>query len=131
MMSTELSSLVWITTFTALLWAPYVLNRMVVGGIQATVGYPAEPPELSPWARRLRAAHANAVENLVVFAALILSAQAVGVSTKLTAAAATLFLWSRIVHAVTYTLGMSWIRTLAFIGGFAAQLMIATQLLVG
>ena len=129
MMSTEISSLVWISTFTALLWAPYVLNRMIVGGIQATVSYPAEPPELSPWARRLRAAHSNAVENLGIFAALIFAAQSVGATSELTASAATLFVWSRVVHAVTYTLGIPWIRTLAFVGGFAAQMMIAVQLL--
>ena len=42
-MSTELTSLVEVSAFTALLWMPYVLNRMVVRGIPATVGYPADP----------------------------------------------------------------------------------------
>lgn len=128
-MTTELSSLVIISTFTALLWAPYVTDRMLVAGIDATVGYPAEPAPLSPWAKRLRAAHANAVENLVVFAALVLAAQALNVHTPLTALAATLFLWSRVAHAVTYTLGIKWLRTVAFVGGFAAQMMLAGQLL--
>ena len=127
-MNTEISSLVWVSSFTALLWIPYVLNRIAVAGIAATVGYPAEPPELSPWVRRLRAAHANAVENLVVFAALVLAAQLLGVSTPATVAAATLYLWSRILHAVTYTLGISWLRTIAFTGGFAAQMILASTL---
>jgi uncharacterized MAPEG superfamily protein len=128
-MKTELASLVWISAFTALLWVPYVLNRMMVAGIGATVGYPADPPALSPWARRLRAAHGNAVENLVVFAALVLSAQIIGVSTPLTAAAAMLYLWSRILHAFAYTLAISGFRTIAFVGGFAAQMLIAAQIL--
>jgi uncharacterized MAPEG superfamily protein len=130
-MTTELSSLVIITTFTAMLWAPYVTDRMFVAGIDATVGYPAEPASLSPWATRLRAAHSNAVENLVVFAALILAARALDVHTPLTVLAATLFLWSRIAHAVLYTVGIKWLRTLAFVGGFAAQMMLAYQLLAG
>lgn len=128
-MKTEIASLVWISTFTALLWAPYVLNRIAVGGLAATVGYPSSPVALSLWAQRLRAAHANAVENLVVFAALIAAAQLLGISTALTVAASTLYLWSRIVHAVAYTFGISWVRTLAFVGGFAAQMMLAWQLL--
>ena len=128
-MSTELTSLVEVSTFTALLWVPYVLNRMVVRGIPATVGYPNDPEPLARWAQRLRAAHANAVENLVVFAALILAAHALGVSTPVTAAAGPLYLWSRVAHAVTYTFRVPWLRTLAFVGGFAAQMMVAWELL--
>ena len=43
-MNPELTSLVWVSTFTALLWIPYVLNRMMVVGIGGTVGYPVDPP---------------------------------------------------------------------------------------
>ena len=128
-MKSELVSLVLVSTFTALLWVPYVVNRMLVAGSGATVGYPAERPVLSPWARRLRDAHANAVENLIVFAALSLAALQAGISTPVTAAAGTLYLWSRIAHAITYMLGISWLRTIAFVGGFAAQVMIASQFL--
>lgn len=128
-MNPELTSLVWVSTFTALLWIPYVLNRMMVVGIGGTVGYPVDPPPLAPWARRMKAAHSNAVENLVVFAALIVAAQFLGVSNAVTIAASGLYLWSRILHAITYALGISWVRTLAFVGGFAAQMMIAWQLL--
>ena len=128
-MRTEIASLVWISTFTAVLWIPYVLNRIVVRGIVSTVGYPVDPPPLAPWAQRLRAAHANAVENLIVFAALILAAQALDVSTPLTAMAGVLYLWSRVLHAITYTLGVPWLRTIAFTGGFVAQMMVAWQLL--
>ena len=128
-MSTELTSLVEVSTFTALLWMPYVLNRMIVRGIPATVGYPNDPEPLAPWAQRLRAAHANAVENLVVFAALVLAAHALNVSTPMTAAAGPLYLWSRVAHAVTYTFRVPWLRTLAFVGGFSAQMMVAWELL--
>ena len=128
-MSTELTSLVEVSTFTAVLWIPYVLNRMIVRGIPATVGYPDDPESLAPWAQRLRAAHANAVENLVVFAALILAAHALGVSTSVTVAAGPLYLWSRVAHALTYTFRVPWLRTLAFVGGFAAQMMVAWELL--
>jgi uncharacterized MAPEG superfamily protein len=124
----EFMSLVQISVFTGLLWVPYVLNRMAVGGIDATVGYPAEPPHLAPWAQRLRAAHANAVENLVVFAALILTAQVLYIHTPAMAVAGTLYLSSRILHAIAYTLGVRWLRTIGFLGGFTAQMTVAWQL---
>jgi len=128
-MNPETTSLVLASTFTGLLWMPYMLNRIVVRGITSTVGYPVNPPPLAPWAERLRAAHANAVENLVVFAALVLAAHVLNVSTPITALAGSLYLWSRVAHAVTYTLGVPWLRTLAFTGGFAAQMMVALELL--
>ena len=64
-----------------------------------------------------------------MFAALIVAARFLGVSNAVTVAASGLYLWSRILHAITCTLGISWVRTLAFVGGFAAQMMIAWQLL--
>ena len=128
-MNPELTSLAWASTFTGLLWVPYMLNRIAVRGIVSTVGYPVDPPPLAPWAQRLRAAHANAVENLAVFAALVLAAQALSISTPVTALAGPLYLWSRVAHAVVYTLGVPWLRTLAFTGGFVAQMMVAWELL--
>ena len=65
-MKTELLYLALVTTFTGLLWVPYVLDRIAVGGLIEAVGYPANPKPQSPWAQRLKKAHANAIENLVV-----------------------------------------------------------------
>ena len=128
-MKPEMTSLVLISTFTALLWVPYLIDRIRVRGIAGTVGYPVNPPLPAPWAGRLRLAHANAVENLAVFAALVLAAQVVNISTPVTVLAASLYLWSRLAHAVVYALGLPWLRTLAFTGGFVAQMMLAWQLL--
>jgi uncharacterized MAPEG superfamily protein len=128
-MKTELLYLVLVASLTGLIWVPYVLDRFVVRGIPDTVGYPAQPKPPSPWARRLMAAHSNAVENLVVFAALILAAQALGVSNSVTAGAAVLYFWARVVHVLAYTIGIPWVRTLAFLAGFAAQAAVAWQVL--
>jgi len=128
-MNTEILYLVCVTLLTALLWVPYVLDRFVVWGIPDTVGYPANPKPQSPWAQRLMAAHENAVENLVVFAALVLAAHAASVSNDATILAAKLYFWSRVVHALAYTLKVPWVRTLAFLGGWAAQMIFAWQLL--
>jgi uncharacterized MAPEG superfamily protein len=129
-MKTELQSLVWVTILTAVMWIPYVLDRVAVLGLRDTVGYPLEPKPQSPWARRMKAAHDNAVENLVVFAALVLVANTLGISNGVTALAASLYFWARFVHVIAYTFALPWIRTLAFVAGFVAQAIFAWQILV-
>ena len=128
-MKTEIQYLVYVTVLTGLLWIPYVLDRFVAWGIPDTVGHPAQPKPHAPWAERLMKAHRNAVENLVVFAALVLAANAAGVSNSTIADAAMLYFWARVVHVLAYTFAVPWLRTLGFIGGFAAQVMVAVQLL--
>ena len=128
-MKTEIQYLVYVTALTGLLWVPYVLERFVSWGIGDTVGYPAQPKPQSPWAERLIKAHRNAVENLVVFAALVLAANAAGVSGSAIADAAVLYFWSRVVHVLAYTFAVPWLRTLGFVGGFAAQAIVACQIL--
>lgn len=130
-MNTELLYLTWVTVLTGLLWVPYILDRTVAWGLSDTVGYPAVPKPQSPWAARLMKAHSNAIENLVVFAALVLVAHAAGISNPVTAGACIVFFWARLVHVVAYTFAVPWVRTLAFVVGFFAQAAIAWQLLAG
>jgi uncharacterized MAPEG superfamily protein len=128
-MKTELFYLALVTAFTGLLWVPYILDRVAVRGLASAVGYPENPPPQSPWAQRLMRAHANAVENLVVFAALVLAAHAAGVSNAAVATAALVYFWARVVHALAYTFAVPWVRTLAFAVGFFAQATVAWQIL--
>ena len=128
-MKTELLYLVYVTVFTGLLWVPYILDRVATRGLLDAVGYPANPKPQSPWAQRLIKAHSNAVENLVVFATLVLAAAVAGVSSSVVASACMVYFWARVVHALAYTFAVPWIRTLAFTVGFFAQAVIAWQLL--
>ena len=128
-MTIELKYLAMVTALTAVLWVPYILNRLAVRGVMDAVGYPENPRPQSPWANRLQKAHDNAVENLVVFATLALIAHAAGVSNEATVFAAQMYLWARVVHAVAYTLAWPWIRTLAFTAGFVSQAIFAWQIL--
>jgi uncharacterized MAPEG superfamily protein len=128
-MSVELVYLFWVAVFTGLMWIPYILDRVSVWGLTEAVGYPANPKPQSPWAQRLMKAHANAVENLVVFAALVLAANAAGVSNAITAGACMVYFWARVVHAVAYSFAIPWVRTLAFAVGWFAMAAIAWQLL--
>lgn len=128
-MTNELMSLTAVTVFTALLWVPYVLNMIAVRGLGDAVGYPDDPAPLSPWADKMKAAHSNAVENLVLFATLVLIAHVVGVSTEGTVMAANAYFWTRVVHALSYTFGVPWVRTITFVIGFGCQMVFAIALL--
>lgn len=127
-MTNELCWLAAVTTFTAVMWIPYILNMIVARGLGDAVGYPEDPKPLSPWAQRMKAAHANAVENLVVFAALVLVAHAIGANDGCTAAAAAVYFWARLVHFLAYTFRIPWVRTLAFFVGFLCQVAFAWQI---
>lgn len=91
----ELYALTVITTATALMWVPYVIARLTARGISAIAnrdpGFPAEPA----WAERASRAHANAIENLAVFAPLVLIGAVIGVSTPATVLAAKIFVAAR------------------------------------
>jgi len=128
-MKTELLYLVWVTVLTGVMWIPYILDRIAVWGLVEAVGYPENPKPQSPWARRMMKAHLNAVENLVIFATLVLAAQALNITNTVTATACVVYFWARVVHLAAYTFGVPWVRTLAFAVGFCAQAAIAWQLL--
>src|SRR4029078_10647260 len=129
-MNTELMYLAWITAFTAIMGIPYILDRAAVWGITDTVGYPDNPKQQSAWARRMKVADSNAIDNLVIFAALVLAAHAANVSNAATVFACALYFWSRIVHWFAYTADVPWARTLASTGGFIAQMILAWQLVI-
>ncbi|MDO8595359.1 MAG: MAPEG family protein [Sulfuricaulis sp.] len=130
-MKLELLWLAFVTIFTAILWIPYILDRIAVRGLMDAVGYPENPKPQSPWARRLQAAHANAVENLVIFAALVLTAVAAGVSNNATLLACEVYFWARVAHALAYTFAVPWARTLAFAVGFGSQVTLFWQFISG
>ena len=129
-MKTELLYLVASAALTGLLWVPYILDRIAKWGLVPAVSYPENPPVQSDWARRLMRAHANNVENLVVFGVLVLAAQDAGVSNGATALAAAAYFWGRVVHLIAYTFAIPWVRTVGFSIGFLAQATFAWQLLV-
>ena len=129
-MKIELLYLALVTALTGLLWVPYILDRLAVRGLLDAVGYPENPKPQSPWAQRLMKAHTNAVENLVVFAPLVLLAHVSGITSPVVGAAAMVYFWARVVHATAYTFAVPWVRTLSFAVGFFAQAAIAWVLLV-
>src|SRR6201998_1005814 len=122
LMTPELFWLTLTVILTGLLWVPYILNRITARGLVGTMANPSrnDKPH-APWASRLMFAHDNAVENLVIFAPLVLILAQIDYSTKWTVYACAVYFWARVAHLVVYTLGLPAFRTLAFTVGFLAQ----------
>lgn len=125
--------LYWLTLtilLTALLCVPYILNRLAEQGVLTALWDPeGDTATKVGWARRLMAAHDNAVENLVVFASLVLIAHVAGISTLLTQLVVVLYFFSRLAHALLFTVRTPVLRILAFFGGFIAQMIMVFSLL--
>ncbi|MFI5013286.1 MAG: MAPEG family protein [Hyphomicrobiales bacterium] len=110
-MTIELELLVW---SVALAFAQMLIS---VSGATLEVGLPTlagnrEPvPNPTGWAGRARRAHLNMLENLVLFAALVLVAVAAQRTNPVTAYGAHIFFWARLVYAFVYLAGIPWLRT--------------------
>ena len=131
-MKPELFWLALTATMTGLFWIPYVLNRTIQAGLLGALQTPqmVAPPVEAEWAQRAKRAHSNAVENLVVFTALIVVAQLAGVSNPTTAFAAALYFWTRLGHFLLLTFGVPYARTLIWAVSWVAQMTIAWQVLM-
>jgi uncharacterized MAPEG superfamily protein len=125
-MTRELFWLTLTVIFTGLLWIPYIVNRSKVRGLSGAMANPSrnDKPH-AEWATRLMFAHDNAVENLIIFAPLVLILNAVDYSTKWTVYASAVYFWARVAHTIVYTMGLPVFRTLAFTVGFVAQAVLA------
>ena len=131
-LSPEIYWLVVTTVFTSLLWMPHVLQRVIEMKPHAAFRDPGhDEPTRAPWAQRNIRAHDNAVENLIIFAVLVIVLEISGANTPLTATAAMVYFLSRVAHVIVYTLAIPWLRTPIYLIGLACQLTIALTLLGG
>lgn len=127
-MTPELIYLVWSAVLTV------VLAAIAVGGATLEVGLPRlagnreHMPEMSSWAGRAARAHRNMLENLVLFAILVLTARAANISNAMTVLGAQIFFWARVAHAGLYIAGIAWLRTAAWLVSIAGLALIAWQL---
>lgn len=124
----ELYWLLLTIIMTAIIWVPVILNRIFETGVWATL----KPPQLIPkalWAERLVRGHSNAVENLIIFAPLVLAIMLTNTSTSVTITACMVYFFARLVHLFAYVLAIPVVRTLAFVAGFSSQMILAITLL--
>jgi len=110
-MKPELMLLVWAVLLT------FVQMLIAVSGATLQVGLPAlagDREGLAPCtgsAGRAARAHRNMLENLVLFASLVLVAVFAGKTNATTLLGAQIFFWARAAYAVIYLAGIPWLRT--------------------
>ena len=131
-LSPELYWLTLTTLMTALFWMPYIINWVVEQGFFKAVWDPNDYDHSKPraaWAMRMFQAHENAVENLVIFAPLVLTLHALGISTDITVTACAVYFAARAAHFLVFTFGIPLLRVLTFAIAFGAQMVLGLVLL--
>jgi uncharacterized MAPEG superfamily protein len=128
-MSPDLHYLLFSTIlcFVQMLIAATGANTQV--GLPTLAGNRQDLPDMVGWAGRARRAHLNMIENLVLFAALVLIAAVAGKANAMTAMGAMIFFWGRLAYAVIYLAGIAWLRTAAWFVSVIGMAMIAWVLL--
>jgi uncharacterized MAPEG superfamily protein len=128
-MSPDLHYLLFSTIlcFVQMLIAATGANTQV--GLPTLAGNREGLPDVVGWAGRARRAHLNMIENLVLFAALVLITAAAGKANATTATGAMIFFWARLAYAVIYLIGIPWLRTVAWFVSVIGMVMIAWVLL--
>ena len=131
-MSAELFYLFLTSILLTLMWIPHIIGQVKHGGPLQPEEYVKlrDSSELPHWVKRANRAHINLVEQFGAFVGLVVVAHLLQVSTELTALAAAIYLWSRILHAVVMISGIkiAMLRTLIFTASWAALLVIAWEI---
>lgn len=130
-MTGEIYWLTLTTLFSSLLFIPYAYVRISnIGFVRLLVSpLPGDDPFEKEWAHRAYRAHMNAVENIVIFAPLVLAVQLTGLNNEVTLQACMVYFWARVIHAPFYIFNTPFVRTIAYFVGLGACLVLAYQLL--
>ena len=124
--TTELYWLILTITMTGLFWIPQIIHSVLKVGPTKALLYPNEATKhYADWAKRSKAAHNNAVENLIIFAPLTILVVILGAENEMTAITASVYFFARAVHFFMQTLAIPLMRTLMFLIGFACQIVMA------
>ncbi len=128
-MTPELLLLLYSVILTFILIMIPAGNALISNGAAAQGGPRDNLPEPSVLNKRATRLSNNMLENMVLFAPLVLMAHVADASNATTLLGAQIFFYARIVHAVVYLAGLPWVRPLAWVVGVVGMGMIAFQLL--
>ena len=128
-MSVELSMLVYSAALFLVIILVQAGLAIAQNGLMAQAGSRDNLPEPTVLRKRLQRLTANMQENLVMFAIVVLAANAAGVSNGTTVMGASLFFYARIAHAIVYAFGWPMIRPLFFFVGLYGIIIIGLETL--
>jgi uncharacterized MAPEG superfamily protein len=127
-MKPELNLLVWAVVLAVVQMLVAVQGAFNQLGLMKLVGNREGLPEIAGWGGRAARAHQNMIENLVLFAALVLVAVASGKTNDVTLLGAQIFFWARVAYALVYVAGVTWVRTAVWFVSIAGLVIIFAQL---
>lgn len=132
-MTTELFYLVATMMLAASMWIPYIVGVNTIPS-DGPVDF-SRPPDLyvmPAWIHRAHRAHLNLIETATPFAALVILAHVMGVSTAVTIWASAAFFWLRVLHAAGMISGLAGfpIRPIIFTASWLCTIAIGVQLLL-
>jgi len=128
-MKPELVLLGWAVILAIVQMLIAVQGAMMQVGLMTLIGNREGFPEVKGWAGRAARAHRNMIENLVLFAALVLAAVAAGKANDMTLLGAQIFFWGRLAYAAIFLAVIQWLRTGAWTVSVIGLLLILWQLL--
>jgi uncharacterized MAPEG superfamily protein len=130
-MSVELLML----AYSALLLLVIILAQagLAIGqnGLMVQAGSRDNLPEPSVLRQRLLRLTGNLQENLLMFAIVVLVANAAGISNDATAMGASIFFYARVAHAIIYAFGWPMVRPLFYFAGVCGMVVILLEILKG
>lgn len=98
-------------------------------GLMTQAGSRDNLPEPSVLRQRLLRLTGNLQENLLMFAIIVLVANAAGVSNDATAMGASIFFYARVAHAIIYAFGWPMVRPLFYFAGVYGMVVILLEIL--
>ena len=129
-LTTEVYWLLLTILMTALMWVPYIFNRIIeLGVVPAFMDPFGHTKAKAAWANRMMAAHVNAVENLVLFAPLVVLLTMLNAGTTSTALAVQIYFFARLAHFLLFTFAVPLLRIVSFLVGFAVQMTLVMAML--
>ena len=110
-MKPELTLLVWAVALAFLQVVVVAQGATMQVGLPILAGNRDNMPTMQGWVGRAQRAHHNLIENLILFAVLVLVAVVAGKTNAMTLLGAQIFFWARVAYALVYYAGIPWLRT--------------------
>jgi uncharacterized MAPEG superfamily protein len=127
-MKPELTLLAWSVVLAIVHMLATVQALVMQRGLMTAFGNRENLPELTGWGGRAARANINMAQNLVLFAAVALTAVAAGATNNMTLLGAQIFFWARVAYAVCYLGGFMYLRTAAWLVSIVGVALILIQL---
>jgi uncharacterized MAPEG superfamily protein len=128
-MSLDFQMLVWSVALAFIQMLVAVSGCVLQVGLPKLAGNREGLAPMAGWVGRAQRAHLNMLENLVLFAPLVLIADITNRNNGATGLGAQIFFWARLVYAIVYIIGIPWLRTTVWGISVVGLVMIFLQLL--